>query len=91
MSDSIKSMRLLLKDFTVNKKFVRCDTVFFTLDLHFHGDVHLTNWGRFNTYDSAVRFATDMMQININDPRLLEYLPSNPEERIEVQGECSAE
>lgn len=89
--ENIKLTRMLVKDFTINKKFVHSDTVFFTLNLHFYGDVHLTNWGRFNTYDSARRFGSDMMRIPVNDQFLLECMPSNPEERIEVQGECSAE
>ena len=84
MSDSIKSARLLLKEFPVNKKFARCGTVCFTLDLHFYGDVHLTNWGHFNTYDSAVRFATDMMWISIIYSNTYQDDPCNPEERIEV-------
>lgn len=85
MIENVKGTSLLIKEFSINKLFTGLDGVVFTLDLHFYGDVYLKNWGRFFSYYDAFEFACNMIATNPNDPVTQEYLPMQPEGRIEVE------
>ena len=70
-------------EFSINKRF--CPSVideYFTLDLHFYGGTHLTNWGRFYTYDAAYEFGCNLIEVP-----LTEYAFKQPKEVLS----CSAE
>lgn len=84
MSDNVMKINLLIKEFSINKRFTWADDAVFTIDLHFYGDVHLKNWGRFFSYDDAVAFACKMINLHPDDPIKLAFLPNQPVARMKV-------
>lgn len=78
---------LYLMDFSINKIFTtRPVEVGYSLDLHFNGDVHLTNWGRFISYDEAHAFGLDLLSDAIPD-----YHFKQPHEILKEDPQCSVE